>query len=385
MRKRTLSLALAVSMAAMSLAGCGGGGGTTATTAAAGGETTAAASEAATEAASTDDTNLSDVEKIIKEAEGMSMEELAKKAIEESNGKTFYGVGNSSRGKSALPLFIEYLQSIDPSYKMEYEWQQPKNNKIFEQLTADSLKTEGTFAMTLIQDGNQIESKMVQPGILKTYIPKEWAEANGTTPDAYKGFLPLQTLNKVFMYNSTGSAEYKNCWDFVAEGVHPLYMDIDSEIVGKNFLYMLTEDKYAGWLKDAYDALDDTKKAYFKPVIDEMATEAEDLGLGENGAYALAWIKLWVENYNEQTDDGPICNTLVTDSATDQAGLLVYSKLRSVEESAGVSLNNIKVAAYQDGYKQQPASVDRMRIHPVHDVYRGRLLRMGQRYGRLLR
>ena len=39
----------------------------------------------------------------------------------------------------------------------------------------------------------------------------------------------------------------------------------------------------------------------------------------------LAWIKLWVENYNEQTDDGPICNTLVTDSATDQAGLLVYS------------------------------------------------------------
>ena len=205
--------------------------------------------------------------------------------------------------------------------------------------------------MTLIQDGNQIESKMVQPGILKTYIPKEWAEANGTTPDAYKGFLPLQTLNKVFMYNSTGSAEYKNCWDFVAEGVHPLYMDIDSEIVGKNFLYMLTEDKYAGWLKDAYDALDDTKKAYFKPVIDEMAADAEDLGLGENGAYALAWIKLWVENYNEQTDDGPICNTLVSDSATDQAGLLVYSKLRSVEESAGVSLNNIKVAAYQDGYK----------------------------------
>mgnify|MGYP000529718761 CR=1 FL=1 len=42
------------------------------------------------------------------------------------------------------------------------------------------------------------------------------------------------------------------------------------------------------------NALDDTKKAYFKPVIDEMATDAEDLGLGENGAYALAWIKLWL-------------------------------------------------------------------------------------------
>ena len=128
--------------------------------------------------------NLTAVQKIIKEAEGMTLEELAKKAIEESNGKMFYGVGNSSRGKSALPLFIEYLQTIDPNYTMEFEWQQPKNNKIFDQLTADSLKETGTFAMTLIQDGNQIESKMVQTGILDTFIPKDWADANGTTADA---------------------------------------------------------------------------------------------------------------------------------------------------------------------------------------------------------
>ena len=114
------------------------------------------------------------------------MEESAKKAIEESKGKTFYGVGNSSRGKTAIPLFIDYLKTIDPSYTMEYEWQQPKNNKIFDQLSADSLKEKGTFAMTLIQDGNQIESKMVQTGILKTFIPMEWAKANGITTDDYK-------------------------------------------------------------------------------------------------------------------------------------------------------------------------------------------------------
>ena len=53
---------------------------------------------------------------------------------------------------------------------------------------------------------------------------------------------------------------------------------------------------------------------------------------------------------NAQTDDGPICNTLVDQSATDQFGLIVYSKLRSVEESASVSKNNITVAAYNDGY-----------------------------------
>ena len=70
--------------------------------------------------------NLTETQKIIQEAQGMTLEELAKKAIEESNGKMFYGVGNSSRGKSALPLFIEYLQSIDSSYTLEFEWQQPK-------------------------------------------------------------------------------------------------------------------------------------------------------------------------------------------------------------------------------------------------------------------
>ncbi len=294
--------------------------------------------------------NLTETQKIIKEAEGMTLEELAKKAIEESNGATFYGVGNSSRGKSALPLFIEYLQSIDPNYTMEFDWQQPKNNKIFDQLTADSLKNVGTYAMTLIQDGNQIESKMVKTGILDTFVPLDWANANGTTADAYEGYLPLQTLNKVFMFNNTGSKTYTNCWDFVAEGEHGLYMDIDSEIVGKNFLYMLTEDTYAGYLKAAYDKLDADKQAYFKPVIDAMAADAADLGLGADGAYALAWIKLWVESYNAQTDDGPICNTLVDKSATDQFGLLVYSKLRSVEESDSVSKNNITVAAYQDGY-----------------------------------
>ena len=346
--KRTISLLLACALS-FSLAACGGGGGTQGGGSSAG-TSAGSSAPAGSEPQPQPSADLTPTQQIIQEAQGMTLEELAQKAIEESNGKTFLGVGNSSRGKSALPLFIEYLQSIDPSYTMEFEWQQPKNNKIFDQLTADSLKDTGTFAMTLIQDGNQIESKMVQTGILDTFIPKDWAEANGTTPEAYQGYLPLQTLNKIFMYNNTGSKSYDNCWDFVAEGEHGLFMDIDSEIVGKNFLYMLTRDDYAAMLKEAFDALSAEEQAYFQPTIPEMASEAESLGLGENGKYALAWIKLWVGSYNAQTDDGPICNTLVDQSATDQFGLIVYSKLRSVEESASVSKNNITVAAYNDGY-----------------------------------
>ena len=64
--------------------------------------------------------NLTATQKIIKEAESMTLEELAKKAIEESNGAMFYGLGNSSRGKTALPLFIEYLKTNDPNYNMDF-------------------------------------------------------------------------------------------------------------------------------------------------------------------------------------------------------------------------------------------------------------------------
>ena len=345
--KRFLAVILTLAMLCALLAGCGGGASSPSPSASA----PAAPQTPEGTPESGESAELTPTQKIIAEAEGMTLEELAKKAIEESNGKMFYGVGNSSRGKSALPLFIDYLKTIDPSYSMEFEWQQPKNNKIFDQLTADSLKETGTFAMTLIQDGYQIESKMVQTGVLDTFIPKDWADANGTTAADYTGYLPLQTLNKVFMYNNTGSKTYDNCWDFVAEGEHGLFMDIDSEIVGKNFLYMLTRDDYAAWLKESFEALSADEQAYFQPVINEMESEAADLGLGADGKYALAWIKLWVESYNAQTDDGPICNTLVDQSATDQFGLLVYSKLRSVEESSSVSVNNINVAAYQDGYQ----------------------------------
>ena len=352
--KKLLSLVLALSMT-LALVACGGSSGSSAPAPSAAPAESAAPAQSAAPAeaapAPADDANLTPTQKIIREAEGMTMEELAQKAIEESKGQTLYGVGNSSRGKSALPLFIEYLQTIDPNYTLEFDWQQPKNNKIFDQLTANSQKGVGTFAVTLIQDGNQIESKMVQTGILDTFIPKEWAEANGVDAATYTGYLPLQTLNKVFMYNSTGSKVFDNVWDFVADGEHGQFMDIDSEIVGKNFLYMLTEDTYAGWLKESFDKLSADEQAYFQPTVKAMESDATDLGLGPNGAYALAWIKLWVGSYNAVTDDGPICNNLVQASATDQFGLLVYSKLRSVEESASASVNNVKVAAYQDGYE----------------------------------
>ncbi|MGN1249272.1 MAG: hypothetical protein ACI4XW_04265 [Candidatus Spyradocola sp.] len=292
------------------------------------------------------------VEEVIAQAQTMSNEELYAKAIEESKGQTLYGIGNSSRGKTAGASFVEMLKGIDPSYDGVIEWSQPKNNSIFTTLNADIKSANHIYSMTLIQDGNQIQTKMIDTGNLLNYIPKDWAEAEGVAIEGNDNPLALQTLNKVFMYNCVGEKTFDNCWDFVAEGEAPLYMGVNSELVGKNFLYMLTYETYANYLKDAFDALEGAEKDRIAAVVADMEPEAEALGLeAANAPYALAFIKLWCEQYNEQTDDGPICNTLVTASAKDQSGLLVYSKLRSVEESAETSVNNVKIAAYQDGYK----------------------------------
>ncbi|MBQ9631185.1 MAG: hypothetical protein IJR49_06335, partial [Treponema sp.] len=296
------------------------------------------------------DSSLTEVQRVIKSAQGMSLKDLARKAIEESNGKTFYAAGNSSRGKTALPLFIEYLRSIDPTYKLDFEWDTFSGEKIFSPLEEDAKNSKARYSLTLIQDGNKIESRMVKTGFLRTFIPKEWAEVNGLKPEAFAGYLALQTLNKVFMFNNRGSKKFSNVWDFVSPGEHGLFMDIDLEVVGKNFLYMLTRGDYARTLREAFDNLDDAKKSYFNPIITSLVKDEAELGLGENGRYALAWIKLFVESYRALEDDGPICNMLVNRNSHDQFGLLVYSKLRSVEESANVSRENVTVAAYQDDW-----------------------------------
>lgn len=292
-----------------------------------------------------------EVQALIDEAQGMTNDELYAKAIEESKGKTMYGIGNSSRGASAGENFVAMLKDIDSSYDGQIEWSQPKQNSIFTTLTSDNQSSEHTYSMTLIQDGNQIQTKMINTGVLLNFIPKDWKDAEGVDVEANGTPLTLQTLSKVFMINNLGSKDYTNVWDFVAEGEKPLFMGVNSEPVGKNFLYMLTKDTYADRLKAAYEELPADEQSQFSGTIDEMEAEADDLGLeAENAKYGLAWVQHWAEQYNEETDDGPIAQALVNQSAAGETGLLVYSKLRSIEESTNSSVKNVTIAAYQDDY-----------------------------------
>ncbi|MCL2782916.1 MAG: hypothetical protein FWD80_02950 [Propionibacteriaceae bacterium] len=292
------------------------------------------------------------LQQLIQQAEGMTNQQLFEKAIEESNGKTMYGIGNTSRGATAATSFIAELQTINPNYTGKIDWSQPKNNSIFTTLSADINSQQHTYSITLIQDGNQIQSKMLNTGYLYNFIPKQWRDAAGVSIEKDGNPLALETVTKVFMFNNLNPAvSYNNMWSYVAQGNKPMFMDVNSEPVGKNFLYMLTADPYAKWVKAAFDKLPANQQSYFQQTVESVAGDVQLLGLTSADAkYALAWIKLWLQQYNAQTDDGPICNDLVTTSASGESALLVYSKLRSIEESATASVKNVTIAAFEDGW-----------------------------------
>lgn len=291
-------------------------------------------------------------EKIIAEASEMSLLDLFKKALAESNGKTLYALANSSRGVAAAAAFIDEVRLVDPSYSLKVDWFCPKNNTIFSLLSSDAGKVSPKYSMTLIQDGDQIKRKMMDTGLLLNFIPKEWRESRLTDKENDSNPLALQTLNKVFEFNNLGGRAYRNVWDFVRAGERPLFMGTDGECVGRNFLCMLTKDEYSAYLEDAYLALGAKERAYFSPYLTEAASLMTTLGFSNpNAKYGLAFARLWGEQYSAAIDDGPVCEEICSSSGRGKTALIVYSKFRSIKETPLSSVNNVTVAAYQEGYK----------------------------------
>ena len=190
MRKRTLSLALAISMAAMSLAGCGGGGTTTATTAAAGGETEAAESEATTEAAKTDDADLSDVEKIIESGKtpaGMHIPILVDEILEVLQiqpGQTGYdatlGYGGHTR------RMLAQLQGQGHLYATDVD-------PIEMEKTRARLASAGFGPELLtIQHRNFADVDQVAPGVLFDFVLADLGVSSMQIDDPARGFSYMQ-------------------------------------------------------------------------------------------------------------------------------------------------------------------------------------------------
>ncbi|HBF67926.1 MAG TPA: hypothetical protein DDW20_01220 [Firmicutes bacterium] len=305
------------------------------------------------------------VKDIIAQAEAMDEDALYAKAAEEINGKKFVVVANSSRMKDAFPAWVKYVAEKEyapKDFSASFETTQPKNNQIFSQIKGDVTGASHNISMTLIQDGSQIASKMTKPGYLLNYIPKEWkgSKENDGQP------LALQSLSKVFCYNTLGADGtvdgnkdmVNNVFDFVlndkGEKFSTQFMAPTSEPVGQNMMYMLTRDDYAAVVKEAYNAATTEQKAAVDKVLEDGNAGIKQLmvdgGFNDDAKYSLAWTYLWMKSYTKVDDDGPISVNLTKKTSGGTAGLLVYSKFRSIKDTADVSKKPIQVAAYKDGY-----------------------------------
>lgn len=293
---------------------------------------------------------LSYAQEVIRMAQDMTLEELAAKAISESDGKCFVGLGASAQAENAMSKFVEYLKTFNSTYSVEWEWQQPKNGNTIAQLAANSPKSIGDFGVALVSDGSRIQSQLVEHNVVSTFVPKLWAQDNGTTADDHTDFLPLRSVAKVFEYKSVIPKTFNSCWDFVAEGEHGYCTDISVDTVGRNFLMMLTREDYAAMIRESFESMTPEKQEPYLELLQEMQDEAAQIGLNEDGAYALAWIKLWVESYQSQKSDEDIFNTLTGAFAGNPFGVLDYSTLRVLGQYNTYALNNIKVVAFEPAY-----------------------------------
>lgn len=356
--KKLISLILVGAMA-LSLAACGGNFNKPAPTAPRTESTSDETQPASTAPIDNDtpdeeiaeDLELSDVQEVIRMAQEMSMEELAARAIFESNGKAFTGLGTSSQAESAMSKFVDYLRTFNSTYTLDYHWQEPKDGNIVTPLAASSAKAESTYSVVLAADGTRAQSQLVDNNIVSTFVPKEWLDNNGMTAEDFQGFLPLRTVVKTFDYKISNGKTYNSCWDFVAENVHGYCRDMNLDASGRNFLLMLTRADYAAMIRESFESMVPERQEPYLELIEEMQPEAEAMGLNEDGAYALAWIKLWVESFNAQPDDDSILKLLLTQYNVDSpVGVLDVSALRLLPQLDNRNVNSLKAVAFEPAY-----------------------------------
>lgn len=293
------------------------------------------------------DVELSTVQMIIEQAQSMSMEELAAKAIAESNDGEFSAISDDETVKAAMDKFIQYLTTLNSHYNVSYEWEISTEDRILEQAAADSVMEKGKWSAVLVSDGVQTYRKMKDRQILDVFIPQKWREDNGFFVGDEVGYLPVLTRVEVMAYNSTGKETFNTCWDFVAEGRTPFAAP---EAYADSFLMMLTRADYAAYIRESFDSLGAVQKEYFQPMVDEMVPMAEAMGLNEDGAYALAWIRLWTEKCQKNASGASIIETLTSRNGEGQCGMVDYTTIGTAFQNTYNSTNNMAAAAYEPVY-----------------------------------
>ena len=275
-------------------------------------------------------------------AEGMTYDELLAKAKEEVGNGTVSVYGNSSQLEKALKKFTEET-GIKVSNTKEGD------DDIYNHLSTAFQSNTYIADMVLLQDGNMLQSEMLDPGYLLNFIPKE---ASGTIADDDTVPMAAVYLNKIFMYNNFNAegTEHSlknyitNVWQLAGTAAdkghiaNPSFKTPTTENVNMNFLVMLTSDAYVAKLKTAY------KNFYGKDYVEEKAYK--------NIGYK--WVAEFLKNSQAHSSDGTACKD-VAKAKGGTVALVNYNKIKDLKGDdvyGAENVNNLSFPSLELGDKK---------------------------------
>lgn len=275
-------------------------------------------------------------------AEGMTYDELLAKAKEEVGNGTVSVYGNSSQLEKALKKFTEET-GIKVNNTKEGD------ADIYNHLSTAFQSNTYIADMVLLQDGNMLQSEMLDPGYLLNFIPKE---ASGTIADDDTVPMAAVYLNKIFMYNNFNAegTEHSlknyitNVWQLAGTAAdkghiaNPSFKTPTTENVNMNFLVMLTSDAYVAKLKTAY------KNFYGKDYVEEKAYK--------NIGYK--WVAEFLKNSQAHDSDGTACKN-VAKAKGGTVALVNYNKIKDLKGDdvyGAENVNNLSFPSLELGDKK---------------------------------
>lgn len=275
-------------------------------------------------------------------AEGMTYDELLAKAKEEVGNGTVSVYGNSSQLEEALKKFTEET-GIKVNNTKEGD------ADIYNHLSTAFQSNTYIADMVLLQDGNMLQSEMLDPGYLLNFIPKE---ASGTIADDDTVPMAAVYLNKIFMYNNFNAEGTErslknyitNVWQLAGTAAdkghiaNPSFKTPTTENVNMNFLVMLTSDAYVAKLKTAY------KNFYGKDYVEEKAYK--------NIGYK--WVAEFLKNSQAHSSDGTACKD-VAKAKGGTVALVNYNKIKDLKGDdvyGAENVNNLSFPSLELGDKK---------------------------------
>lgn len=275
-------------------------------------------------------------------AEGMTYDELLAKAKEEVGNGTVSVYGNSSQLEKALEKFTEET-GIKVNNTKEGD------ADIYNHLSTAFQSNTYIADMVLLQDGNMLQSEMLDPGYLLNFIPKE---ASGTIADDDTVPMAAVYLNKIFMYNNFNAEGTErslknyitNVWQLAGTAAdkghiaNPSFKTPTTENVNMNFLVMLTSGAYVAKLKTAY------KNFYGKDYVEEKAYK--------NIGYK--WVAEFLKNSQAHSSDGTACKD-VAKAKGGTVALVNYNKIKDLKGDdvyGAENVNNLSFPSLELGDKK---------------------------------